>query len=285
MAAIYENSYVTVSANNKSGVLLGDTDMRNTGSGRFVIDRSSDASLAMIVKAPHDHERFFATSLEGVTEHAEHKDDYPLSMRAWCFQERLLATRILHFLDQEIVFECKTACDCECGSSQHRKLSTPLKYFYDNIIRKDFTAIGLAKDAWEGWTMFAAPYIQKDITKSLDILPALAGVASRMQTAELGQYIAGLWEHQLPRGLFWYADVISSHETMIQSAPTFSWAALAATSKVRELQWPYWADDIKMEQHFKVINFQCPVAGLNPYGFVSTSTAFINLQAFILPSR
>jgi hypothetical protein len=104
-----------------------------------------------------------------------------------------------------------------------------------------------------------------------------------MQCDELGQYIAGLWEHELPRSLFWYADVISSHSTTTQTAPTFSWAALAATSQVRELQWPYWYGEIQLKQHFKIIEFKCPPAGLNPYGVVSSSTAFVKLQGFILP--
>lgn len=39
---------------------------------------------------------------------------YPLFSRAWCFQERLLATRILHYTEQEIVFECRTGYQCKC---------------------------------------------------------------------------------------------------------------------------------------------------------------------------
>ncbi|KAF4451150.1 hypothetical protein F53441_5849 [Fusarium austroafricanum] len=42
--------------------------------------------------------------------------DYPLMTRAWCFQERLLATRILHYTKTEMVFDCLSSMECECGA-------------------------------------------------------------------------------------------------------------------------------------------------------------------------
>jgi hypothetical protein len=39
-----------------------------------------------------------------------------LESRAWCFQERILSTRIVHFTEAEMVFECLSSCKCECGS-------------------------------------------------------------------------------------------------------------------------------------------------------------------------
>lgn len=63
---------------------------------------------------------------------------YPLFTRAWCFQERLLATRMLHFTKGEMVFDCLTEINCECGrlrrfthdtlrrSRQVAKLETPV---------------------------------------------------------------------------------------------------------------------------------------------------------------
>lgn len=39
----------------------------------------------------------------------------PTLRRAWCFQERMLATRIIHFTAAEPIWEIKTKIDCECG--------------------------------------------------------------------------------------------------------------------------------------------------------------------------
>jgi hypothetical protein len=41
--------------------------------------------------------------------------DYPVLKRGWCFQERLLSRRVLHFAQDELVWECKTGYGCECG--------------------------------------------------------------------------------------------------------------------------------------------------------------------------
>jgi hypothetical protein len=41
---------------------------------------------------------------------------YPLLTRSWCYQESLLATRVLHFEETEMVWECLTCLNCECGA-------------------------------------------------------------------------------------------------------------------------------------------------------------------------
>jgi hypothetical protein len=41
-------------------------------------------------------------------------ENFPLLTRTWCLQERILATRVLHFCDEELVWECHTSAKCEC---------------------------------------------------------------------------------------------------------------------------------------------------------------------------
>lgn len=281
MARIYEKSYVTISANNSTGMLLGPSAIRRSHSVQLEATDLYGEPKAIIIRSPLDHEKFFASSLEGVgLDGSEWEHDYPLSKRAWCFQERLLATRILHFTEEEVVFECKTHCECECGSIVHRKYGTPLKNLYSGITREAFTPTGLVTTAWDGWKVVVSPYIQKDITNPLDILPALAGLASRVQSDELGQYVAGLWGNELALGLFWFADIVSSRKPPIKTAPSFSWASLAGTSKVKELQWQWWSPDNKAKQAYRIVEIHCPVAGLNPYGTVSDG--FVRVHGYVL---
>jgi len=40
--------------------------------------------------------------------------DCPIFKRGWCFQERLLSRRTLHFAHQEVFFQCRTEDWCEC---------------------------------------------------------------------------------------------------------------------------------------------------------------------------
>ncbi|KAH8731948.1 heterokaryon incompatibility protein-domain-containing protein [Phaeosphaeriaceae sp. PMI808] len=42
--------------------------------------------------------------------------DFPLLTRGWAFQERLLSPRVLHICEAELVWECREANVCECGS-------------------------------------------------------------------------------------------------------------------------------------------------------------------------
>ncbi|KAK3294457.1 heterokaryon incompatibility protein-domain-containing protein [Chaetomium fimeti] len=41
--------------------------------------------------------------------------ELPLFQRGWCFQERLMAPRTLHFADDELFFQCRTENRCECS--------------------------------------------------------------------------------------------------------------------------------------------------------------------------
>ena len=46
--------------------------------------------------------------------------DTPIARRAWCFQEKLLASRCLVFQRNEVVWECRSCCLCECtGDQEH----------------------------------------------------------------------------------------------------------------------------------------------------------------------
>ena len=47
-------------------------------------------------------------------------DRTPIAFRAWCFQEKMLASRCLIFLDDEVVWECRSCCHCECGGEQEQ---------------------------------------------------------------------------------------------------------------------------------------------------------------------
>lgn len=281
MAEIYEKSYVTISANTSSGTLLGPLATRKSDSVRLEATDPDDKSRTIIIRPHLDHEKFFARSLEGVGIGWE--KDYPLSRRAWCFQERLLATRILHFTEGEVVFECKTHCSCECGSILYQKRGTLLKNLYSGVIAKRFTPTAIVENSWDGWQRIVGPYAQKDITNPLDILPALAGLASRAQSDDLGQYVAGLWAKKLPEGLFWSADIVSTKSPPIQTAPSFSWASLSGTSKVRELHWPYRSPEDNPEEIFKILEAHCPAGGLNPYGVVSDG--FVQIHGKLLPIK
>ncbi|KAK3349708.1 hypothetical protein B0T25DRAFT_458980 [Lasiosphaeria hispida] len=73
----------------------------------------------------------------------------PLLRRAWCFQERILSARVLHFHGQGMIWGCESGSVCECGLYKISAAADPAA--------KDSTAAALStlEDATTtGWTMF-----------------------------------------------------------------------------------------------------------------------------------
>jgi hypothetical protein len=44
-----------------------------------------------------------------------HEIEFPLLQRGWVYQERYLSPRVLHFLNNELMWECNDMNACECG--------------------------------------------------------------------------------------------------------------------------------------------------------------------------
>ena len=61
--------------------------------------------------------------------------------RAWCFQEKRLASRCLVFRDDEVVWECRSCCQCECGGEQEHlsvgyKLGFTMRPYQQRLLRR-----------------------------------------------------------------------------------------------------------------------------------------------------
>ena len=56
-------------------------------------------------------------SIKSKIKHHSTPETDPLSTRAWAYQERLMASRILSYRPEEFVWECRQACWHECGLS------------------------------------------------------------------------------------------------------------------------------------------------------------------------
>ena len=144
--------------------------------------------------------------------------DTPIAKRAWCFQEKLLASRCLVFVGNEVVWECQSCCLCECSGAQENfydgrawgklyrqqllplaehepfQLDGPLKYFTD------------AEAAYSFWERYAVPnYSARRLTFPTDRQPAISAVASIIANATGDGYLAGLWRNDLLAGLPWVA--------------------------------------------------------------------------------
>ncbi|KAN0089660.1 HET domain containing protein [Hyaloscypha variabilis] len=202
----------------------------------------------------------------GALMHEEFASDFLLplppnhiSSRAWVFQERLLSTRVVNYTSEEIVWECKTAVDCQCkrvkiydkkpswgphtySTSDSKSDSNPenapglpekfaassqtLKIFFENqILDKNMSSEGLVLV----WTNVVFHYSSLHLSNPNDRLPALSGLARVFRFKELlGEYVAGLWTEHLDRMLCWSypSHCVPGNRPAGYIAPTWSWASI-----------------------------------------------------------
>lgn len=231
--------------------------------------------------------------VSGVQGGEEELAHYPLLSRAWCFQERLLATRILHFTKTEAVFDCLTCMECECGAlTQHqddplvpprRIIKTGHKYVDGKSSMENSTPLssieplptsGETKDFaqhHELWRDLIVQYSQKRITRKTDGLPAVAGLATKWSNNLTGRYLAGIWELDLLDSLRWIPDEKDSGEDPQYIAPSWSWL-----SAQRGVTWGLQSfDDPKYYVDIDYKRTKCHLSGLNPFGEVHSGYIFL----------
>ncbi|KAG4439086.1 hypothetical protein IFR05_005428 [Cadophora sp. M221] len=248
MADVYMNSYLNIAATHSSSGKGGCFAERwsldslnqvelNVGEDILIEpDEDEDVDYKIYVRnalhVAHDH---FTRTMD-YTNTMEHAS--PLLSRAWVFQERLLSVRTLHFHAEELIWECGSGISCECsrledyqwgdpdGLLDHRE-SEQLKMIYTSIYSSSATEIQI----FDTWLELVREYCSLKLTKQIDRLTALSGLASRIATSLSREYLAGLWSGDLPRALCWlresgYQNKHPSFRDVDAYAPSWSWASV-----------------------------------------------------------
>ncbi|KAF8861076.1 HET-domain-containing protein, partial [Acephala macrosclerotiorum] len=186
MASIYTNSLLNLAATHSSN-----------GKGGCFAER-----CALHVA----HDQFTRTmDYENTMEHTS-----PLLSRGWVFQERLLARRTLHFHAKELVWECASGLSCECSRLEGHRWGDPdgllqvvagsreskleqLKMMYTSILSPTATEAKIL----DVWLELVTEYCSLKLTKQMDRLPALSGLATRVASRLSSEYLAGVWSQDL----------------------------------------------------------------------------------------
>lgn len=214
MGSIYQNSYITISATNS-----GD------GGARCLAQRRKP------VKIPYENtaKREFALRARRVLDHhPSHSPSGgpaklvgPLTSRAWALQEHVLSTRIIHYTETELLFECKTSYRCECMPERKAYPTTP-------ALIPRAVASKNANTIWQAWQRIVEQYSARSLTVTSDKLPAISGIASKIRKVTHSDYLAGLWRGNLASDLLWHASPSSPNNFALDTwrAPSWSWAGL-----------------------------------------------------------
>ena len=181
-------------------------------------------STSVIVKRPIEHLPFLLISLNFA--------HLPLFERAWVFQERTLASRIVHYTQQEVVWECKECLRCECQGMQGSIMRDYQKITNTGLFKHGQAMVLMENDVhqrYKQWLDIVQVYAASSLAFDSDRLPALSAVAGQMHLPEMGRYMAGIWENNMPRALLWYSSRWAvPRRPSGYRAPTWSWVSVEA---------------------------------------------------------
>ncbi|OCT44623.1 hypothetical protein CLCR_05577 [Cladophialophora carrionii] len=152
-----------------------------------------------------------------------------LQRRAWVLQERLLSTRLIHFTQHGIFWECAERCasEFEPGSTETGGLLTLSVMFPptsgpENAGKKK-------NDIMLEWTGILADYSERNLSVVTDKFPAISAIAQRVTLLTGDTYLAGMWKSRLFDDLLWtgmWKFPSFRQRPSEYVAPTWSWASV-----------------------------------------------------------
>ncbi|KAF4538958.1 Heterokaryon incompatibility protein [Lasiodiplodia theobromae] len=273
MDKVYHESYLNISATSASNPagglfrsrnpdLLQEDEVKLNVQGLLELDEDEDEEREGSLKKRKKHVK--KCSVVDVSLWDDLVEDAPLNKRAWAYQERLLAPRVVHFCSDQVAWECSERCCTERypGGVPRLQLKSGVIVSEDRLKDVDPEREGemfqstsadgfedpekyLPKlHAYELWKRVVELYSQKELSKKGDKLIALAGIAKFFFDTKLGlgrpvaqqgqhSYVAGMWREHLESQLLWrvepYFEDGWTHNSARRHplrAPSFSWAAL-----------------------------------------------------------
>ena len=235
MNSVYENAYCNIS----------DTGAVDSTQG-FLFDRRPELlQHTELDLAFRMFDRYARSERQGMFDlfyWQRQLTEMPLHYRGWVVQERLLASRVLHFGSHQLIGEC---AEMDATEAYPKELPPVLALqakarfkSLDPSIDGKRLRERAAKDseprffAYELWPRIVVTYTQCMLSNPSDKLIALSGIAKRMRDIIQDEYVAGMWRRYLSNELLWN---VSNQRQGNQSppmrseqyrAPSFSWASV-----------------------------------------------------------
>ncbi|EPE31281.1 hypothetical protein GLAREA_12584 [Glarea lozoyensis ATCC 20868] len=268
MAAIYRNAYLVIGADMSENCHEGflnswEPGKYPTGPGKPVAYITDEKATLYWRTLQHE----FKPCSVFADRHRRQK----IAERVWTFQEHLLSTRMIHFADTELVWECECIVLCECMEIDPK--DTPSGNSIDFRGGMDGFRQWLQSsmdNKFSMWSCIVDAVMGKSITYEQDILPALSGIVGEFQRSGAGPYLAGIWLNDYPQSLFWSAggSGISDQRPVAYRAPTWSWASIKSDRPLCKYSFG-WSQHRILKTYAKIIAASCTPKGKDPLGAVT----------------
>jgi hypothetical protein len=286
MAAIYRNAYLVIGADMAENCHEGFLDSWEPG--KYPTSPGKPVAYITDEKAI-----LYWRTLEHEAKPCHVFADRPrrqkLAERVWTFQEHLLSTRMIHFTDTELVWECECSILCECMELVSQDTTGGNKEDLRGGSRGGMGGFRQwlqtsSDNKFDMWSYIVNEVMGKSITYEQDILPALSGIASEIQRSGAGPYLAGIWLNDYPQGLFWTSggNNTSAQRPLAYRAPTWSWASLKTDQPLCKHSF-WWSRQKSLKIYAKLITASCTPKGKDPLGAVTDG--FIEVVGPLLQVR
>jgi len=211
----------------------------------------------------------------------------PLFRRAWTLQERVLSRRIVHYSEQQMVWQCKTCLLSEDGEYSSNEATRTTGRLVD-LLNVDSKS-KVATPARLSWHQLVTEYTRRKITYDSDKLPAMSALASETARLSGDKYLAGLWHKAIRDELLWeiYTDDESppDHYRINNGSPTWSWASIKG--KVTN-DFPRW-NRVPRDYDPRFLKHTIDPATSDPFGRVKGGSivlsafchTYVGLQTFV----
>ncbi|KEF52280.1 uncharacterized protein A1O9_11520 [Exophiala aquamarina CBS 119918] len=146
-----------------------------------------------------------------------------VTQRGWCYQERALSHRMIHFTSQEVLYE-EGGMLSECQCKHHFGMGLGFAGYLPRAKARQ-------ENTYRDWAALVRQYTQRMFGRRSDLLLGFAGIAMAFsERQDQGRYIAGLWERDLLKWLCW-----RSREWVSSRAST--WACNNCRPHPRRIPW------------------------------------------------
>lgn len=117
MFAVYKNSYLTLAALAGRDSTSGLRNMSvEQGSVLLAELRIDQTNYPLHMRQNHYLDTVAGDNIKGSFDDVCCR--YPLLSRAWAYQERTVSPRVIFFTESEMIFQCLSNAECECGATQ-----------------------------------------------------------------------------------------------------------------------------------------------------------------------